>query len=261
MATKKKAQDIPDGILALNHPGLPDLHFDESSLETRDFGAEGKAKPQVDQGPQMAELMAKMKLLEESNSQLQRTNMALMGQPQQQAAPQLVEFDTKGLPDPVQDPAAYAAETFRRAEAVIASRNAVQTHQQNTEQELRQRVSNIWSQFGEQYKDYAGNQDLVETAATRAVANAKAQGMDPNKYMFSATPTFFKDVVKIMDGWGIVKKADEDDDKPVTQRTSGIPGGLESGGALSKGQDPDDLRMPTLMDELRPWKEKTGFYA
>lgn len=254
--TKKTAkQDLPESIQYLQRPDLP---FDDGSLAEP---GQKVAAPVVDQAAQMAELSAKIKQMEEANATLQRTNMALMGQPVQ-TTPQFgpTEFDTKGLPDPVADPEGYARETFKRAESVLANRGAIQQHQNKQIEDLQRKVNNVWEQFGTQYADYAANTDLVEAAAQKAVAAAKDQGMDPNRYMFSATPAFFKDVVGILDGWGVGKKAEEEDDQTV-QRTSGIPGGLESGGALTKGKDPDDERIPTLMEELRGWKQKTGFYA
>jgi hypothetical protein len=257
----KKKSDIPQSLNGLMRPDLP---FDESSLTTHDFGAPAPQAKTPDYSAQLAEMQANLKRMEEANLNLQRTNMALMGQPVQQQpnfGPEAV--DLENLPDPVTDPKGYAAEIVRRGDAVLQARQQKANWQSQQQQDLTSKVDGIWERFAKEHEDYAGNSDLVEFAATKAVAAAKAQGMDVNKYMFSATPAFFGDVVKILDGLGVGKTSageEEDNSEPAT-RTAGIPGGLESGGALTRGKDADEQRIPTLAEELRGWKEKTGFYA
>jgi hypothetical protein len=254
---KTKKQDIPAALQGLMRPDLP---FDDTSLETRNFGDTSHEKA-PDYSAQLAELTANMKRMEERNATLERTNMALMGQPQVQQ-PQFgpTEVDTKGLPDPVTDAEGYARELMNRANTALNNRQAIAKYNQDQQQTIQERVNGIWERFASEHKGYADKQELVEFAASKAMAAAKAQGMDPNKYMFSATPTFFNDVVKNLKSMGINEQEEEQEDEPVT-RTAGIAGGLESGGAMSKGKDPDEQRIPTLMEELRGWKEKTGFYA
>jgi hypothetical protein len=254
---KTKKQDIPAALQGLVRPDLP---FDDNTLETRDFGAK-PAEKAPDYSAQLAELSANMKRLEERNSTLERTNMALMGQtvPQQPTFGP-TEVDTKGLPDPVTDAEGYARELMNRANAALNNRQAIAKYQQDQQSSLQQRVDGIWDRFAKEHKGYAAKQELVEFAAGKAVSAAKAAGIDPNKYMFSATPAFFNDVIANLKSMGIEEEGEEQDDEPVT-RTAGIAGGLESGGAMTKGKDPDEQRIPTLMEELRGWKEKTGFYA
>jgi len=253
---KAKKSDVPQNILALMHPDIP---FDDSSLEEK--GAE-KAQKGTDYSAQMAEMQANLKRLEEANTNLQRTNMALMGQNLQPSKPNFgpAAVDLEGLPDPVTDPKAYAAEIVKRGDAVLSARAAEQNWQAEQQRTMQERVDDIWKQFGEAYPAYAGKTDLVEAAATKAVAAARRQGVDPNKYMFAATPQFFADTVKTLEGWGIKAEVEEKDDDTPALRTSGIPGGIESSGKLTQGKDPDEEKIPSLMDELRGWKEKTGFY-
>ncbi|HEY6018502.1 MAG TPA: hypothetical protein VIY48_00945 [Candidatus Paceibacterota bacterium] len=253
---KVKQPDIPESMRGFLRPDLP---FDDRSL-----GGDTKTVQQApDVSAQLAELSANLKRLEEQNQTLQRTNMALMGQPMQEQMPQFgpeaVNFDN--LPDPVTNPKEYAAEIIRRGDEVLQARAARQNWENQKRNDITERVDGIWGKFAEQYPEYAANTDLVEYAATKAVAEAKRSGMDPNKYMFSATPAFFNDVVKTLQGLGVnPEKEDEEDTTPAT-RTAGIPGGLESGGRMTQGKDPDEERIPSLMEELRGWKEKTGFHA
>lgn len=256
----KKKTDIPANLNGLFRPDLP---FDDSTLETNSFGTKPQAQQPVDYTAQLAVLQENMKRMEEANAQLQRTNMALMGQPQQQM-PQFgpTQVDLENMPDPVTNPKEYAAEIIRRGDAVLQTRQQMSNWEARQRDELTAKVDGIWDKFAKQYPEYASNADLTEYAATKAVQAAKAQGMDVNKYMFSATPAFFNDVKTILDGLGVKPAADdgEDDDEPP-QRTAGIPGGLESGGKMTQGKDPDEQRIPSLMEEVRAWKEKTGFYA
>lgn len=255
MARKKAEQNFSGG------PVRPDIEFDDNSL----LAGETKQTAAPDYAAQLATLQATMQRLEEANSNLQRTNMALMGQSVVQQQPQFgpTEVSLDNLPDPVTNPKEYAQAIIQRGDAVLQTRAQQQNWQQQQQQDMQTKLDNIWEQFGTAYKGYAGNPDLVEAAATKAVQAARAQGIDPNKYMFAATPQFFADTVKVLEGWGIKGEAgeeDEVDDKP-TQRTSGIPGGIESSGKLTTAADPDDAGIPSLMDELKAWKMKTGFYA
>lgn len=251
--TKKKS-DVPQDILQLMHPALP---FDEKSLEEPKAAATGP-----DYSAQLAELSANLKRMEEANQNLQRTNMALMGQPIVPQQPQFgsTEISYENLPDPVTNPKEYGQTLVQRT---LAAQQAIQKQQdweRSQRTEVEGRVNSIWQQFGDKHPGLKGKAELIESAATKAVAQAKARGMDPNKYMFANTDGFFDDTVKILADWGIKEEgaAAEDDDTPP-QRTSGIPGGLESGGALTKSKEED--HMPTLMDEVKDWKLKTGYYA
>jgi len=252
----KKKNDVPENILQFMHPELP---FDDKSLE--DPKKPNSNTP--DYNAQFAELSANLKRLEEANQNLQRTNMALMGQPvaiQPQFGSTEVNYDN--LPDPVTNPKEYAQTLVQRANTAMEAQRQRENWELQQRRETESRVNNIWEQFGAAHPGLADKAELIESAATKAVAQAKAAGMDPNKYMFANTTGFFNDTVKILADWGIKETAAEDDDTNTpAQRTSGIPGGLESGGALTKGKDPDEVRIPTLMDEVKEWKLKTGFYA
>lgn len=255
--TKAKKSDVPQSVLSLMHPDMP---FDDTSLEEK----KPENKADKDFQAQFAQMQATLKSLEASNESLQRTNMALMGQNLTPTKPNFgpATVDLENLPDPVTDPKAYAEAIVSRGDAVLRARQQEQDWDRGQKASLQERVDGVWDQFSKAYPAYAGKTDLIEAAATKAVSAARAQGIDPNKYMFSATPQFFADTVKTLEGWGIKNEAaeEEQDTTPAT-RTSGIPGGLESSGKLTQGKDPDEERIPSLMDELKDWKLKTGFYA
>lgn len=255
---KQKKPDVSPDLLRLMHPDIP---FDEGSL------AEPAAKTSGndDYKAQMAELQASVKQLADQNSSLQRTNMALMAQPMQQVMPTYgpTEVDLNNLPDPVVNPKEYAAAIVQRGDAVLRTRQQQANWEANQAAQLDQRTQAIWDQFTKEHPALADKSDLVEAAAGKAVAKARQMGMDTNRYMFSATNQFFNDTIGILNGWGIKDEAadDADDDSAAkpSGRTAGIPGGLDSGGRLSAGKDPDETRIPTLMEEVRGWKMKTGF--
>lgn len=261
MATKKKPETNNF------QRTLPDLPFDEDSLiEAGEERLNAKKPSTPDYAAQLAELSQKLQALETSNETLQRTNLALMGSGNVQQTPPVfgpTAVDLENLPDPVTDAKAYAAELLKRSDAVLQTRQRAEQWQQEQRSAMQSRIDNVWEQFSQAYPQYAGNTDLVEAASTKAVAQAKQSGIDPTKYMFGATPQFFADTVKILNNWGIKGEAeaagDETEPKPAL-RTGGIPGGNESGGKLTNTSDPDDLRMPSLAEEVRDWKLKGGWF-
>jgi hypothetical protein len=171
------------------------------------------------------------------------------------------EVDLNNLPDPVVNPKEYAQAIVQRGDAVLRTRQQQANWEAQQAEQLNQRTQAIWEQFSKDHPGLADKADLVEAAAGKAIAKARQMGMDPNRYMFSATNQFFNDTIGVLEGWGIKDAPAEEEEEVVkpSGRTAGIPGGLDSGGRLSAGKDPDETRIPTLMEEVRGWKMKTGF--
>lgn len=189
-------------------------------------------------------LMKQIAQLSERVERAERTNAALLAQPAPQPvyapahnpqpyapaytqpAPQGLSFE--GLPDPVTDPKAYGeALAARIAQQNIEAMRAAQASQQQ-QQASESRVEALWERFEEQYPDLAGDETLVEVAATKVVKEMAKRGVDVQKYMFLTSDQFLSDVAdRMKKDFG---KLFDKDDEPAPQapdRTAGIFGGTE----------------------------------
>ena len=234
--------------------------FDQFTQIGSDEPAEkddGKAKE-----PSVADLMAQITALNSRIDTSERTNLALMANPTHEVRSTVVtkpQLDMTKLPDPVNEPEAYATAVAERTNKYISEQFQVQQTQQQESKAQDTRLQNLWGRFEDKYEDYAGDQRKVEFAASEAIREAQARGMDVQKYMFGASEHFFADVVKKMDEvFGKPGKNDPEQDDPTdTSRSTHIFGGLESGGRMSKPSKED---VGDMVKEIHDLQKRTGFF-
>lgn len=180
----------------------------------------------------------------------------------QQQAPMAPTFDTepnlKDLPDPVTDPEGYGREMAKRFSDALGQREAAARWQAQQQQEQTDKMDALLEEFQDKYPQFADDEDLIELASRKVATRQKRKGIDPVKYMLMQSDQFFGEVVaeiqKIAPGRGNhVEDTEEEDD-----RTSGIPGGLESGASGSGTR-----KAAPAEDPFSPWREfqeKSGFH-
>ena len=243
-------------------PIRPDLPFDDSSLPIRQ-------DPQAQADASKGELEALQRQFEELRGELERqraANTALMSQPLGQQPPQVPQFDTRGLPDPLSAPADYAVAVAQRTQAVEDGKRQVEQWQQNQQQQYVARLDALWDQFSQAHPDYAVNPNHVKYAAKEVVEQASARGLDVNKYMFLHADQFMADVMKEMDNtFGVeVNDVGTYEDGPLARDEyddEGSSAGLVIGSSPGSRPVPreENQRMPSMFDDIREWQQKTGF--
>lgn len=206
-----------------------------------------------------ADVAALQKRIDDLTSQLARPVQLPTAafQQVQPVRPQLsTEVSYDGLPDPVTDPQGYAREVATRIRTADANQkvlddfDAAQTNQQ---QRFR---DGLWADFQSKHTDYA-DFDQVEFFAGKEVENMLAQGIDANRFIAANREKFFENVVSRIEK-AIPRKqlAKEEEDEPAN-RTTGMFGGLESGGKTVKTAED---RPQSMFDDVRKWQERTGFH-
>ena len=221
-------------------------------------------------GPTMEDLLKQVSSLNERLDRAERTNLALMASPIQQveqrqasATPKnIADIDMKGLPDPSEDPEGYAREVSARISKNVSEYTAASTTARANEDNTAARAKALWDRFASKYEDDAKDQTRVEFAASKVAADAKAKGLDLNRYMFGpGSDMFIDDVKKKMDEVFGARKGDEDEedgeDEADTGRTASIFGGMESSGRIDKKQKDEQGDM---IKDLHDIQRKTGFY-
>jgi len=259
ISTTKKG-DVPAPTSIFEHFGL------EDKPKTPAEKPEGDKKP-VD----VDALVARLDRLESDNQTLQQSNLALMSTPRQTytapAAPAVAPAPgiMEGLPDPVSDPDNYGKELERRIAGRIDSALTQQSTTHSEQQKSSGRIEALWGEFADhpKYKDYAGNVDQVEFAATKVAKRAEAKGLNLDQYMFTTSEAFFSDIAVEMDKTfpkaepDDKKKADDKDKGEEEERTSGIFGGVESGG--KPGEDPK-AEAGDMLEDLTSLQRKSEYF-
>lgn len=241
---------------------IPDLPFEVPA----DLAKVEKADGETDGTTTIAALQEQIKLMQANQKALEATNLALM----QQApvvTPQLLptEVDTKGLPDPVTDPEAYAKELQSRMRTAFQNEQKNQQAVAQAQTSQQGKIDALWEDFKEQYGDYAEQAERMQYIATKLANRAAQRGRDVGKYMFASSPQFFADAVALYDkefGKPGSETADDDDDggsllEADEIRTAGIPGGGPKGRQAPK--DEDDIQGKSIMQGVREWQQKSGF--
>jgi hypothetical protein len=241
---KTETQDDPFA----SGPSFPDIRdgYDERAEE------ETAAK-----GPTMEDLIAKIGELQSQVEQSQKERMALFtaAPVKTDTAPQAVELKLDDLPDPTLSPEAYSKALSERVAGYVKSTTAAEQARLNAERQGNNRVEQLWSEFSTKHAEYAENQELAEFAALQVARELQGKGIDLERYMFQNRDAYFKDVVTKMDK--LVPKA-EPEAEAEPERTAGIFGGLESGGAPARGRQPQ--RMPDMVQDLQESQRKSGFF-
>lgn len=254
VSTKRRNNDFEEadkGILA--HFGLDDDASDKDKDDNK-----GKSDDMQALRDQISEMQRNME-------QMQRTNMALLSQPmqtprvEQLTRPQ--EQDFGDLPDPTLDREAFDKALRDRVNSMVTQQVQAVKGTLDTARAQEKAADDLWADFSTKHDAYSEDQDKVEFAATKVVSEMKARGVDVQKYMFQARDQFFKDVTAKYDtmfgkpGAEQVEQDEQEDED--TQRTAGIFGGLESGGAPAKGkqESPGDM-----IKDLHDLQRKSGFF-
>lgn len=243
-----------------NYRGLPNtLPF----YDPDEDAARARETSQGNQTPDLTALQRQIAELEAGRKQDQRNLAALLAQPSYANQRPMVntELDTKGLPDPIQEPDAYAREMTRRMNQAIEARQQVAQYEQAQQQSQAAKVNALWEDFSEKYPDYADKYDQVEFAARKVVSKAQAKGMDVNKYMFGASGIFMEDVASELEKVFGSRAEDTDTDPEPEDDGSddgsvGVFGGSASGGKPVAPQ----VEGGDMFDDLKEWQIKTGFY-
>jgi len=270
----------------------PTLGFFEAMAQQGPFagfgGEQTKQEPaKTGVGPTIAELQAQLR---EQNARLEafqreRTlqSVALAAptpQVRTQEDPKIGQVDLSGLPDPVADFEGYQKALSERISGAIQTgvKTGIERHSSalTAEQEAKQKVDALFTDFSKLNPEYGKNADRVAFAAEKAVREAQARGLDGQKYIFGARDQFFKDVQAHYDSvFGkptAPQEEDEgdegDDTGALSDRTleqaatdgravavfGGSPGGKGKGAAQQQEQKGD------LLSDLKELQQKSGFF-
>lgn len=263
---KKDNADMDFGV-----PSFPDIGVDQDETLQESGETKGKKGGEDANAALLASLQQQVSGLIASNEELKRTNLALMSSPGGVTAGDTTvtapKFDMTGLPDPGLEPEKYAEAVAQRASQFVAAQQEANMRANSRRNDQENRVQTLWNDFTSQYEDY-DNLERIDFVAQKVVSDMRSRGVDPEKYMFGAKETFFKDVTKKYDeifgkpgeetdddtGAGTTRSNDGDD----VSRTAGIFGGLESGGGRSAGAD--NTPKSDMLSEIQERQRKSGFY-
>lgn len=233
-----------------------------------------KPTPPEAKEPTVAELMEKLNLLDKDNRSLRQAFLAQSTRPDpapltSTAIPQRaadVQIDMTGLPSPTESPEsaeAYAREIARRVNAAQEARLQAEREATSTRDQRTRQVEGVMDAFKAKHPSLAKDREVVEMFATRLLTQAQQKGMDPNKYMFNATDDFVEDLAASMKkvGLGASDETEDEEEEETVGRTAGIPGGQESAQRTSSGGgDPRKNTTPSVIDVLKNFQVKTGFF-
>lgn len=219
----------------------------ESIFDTEAFG--GKRQPEKKE-PTVKELMERLGQLEARNQEYERerdyesTRPIVVQAPQPQPEIKEPTLDLKGLPDPVAQPEAYAE--------VIAQRTI---KYQNDMQDYRTRKSGaakpqaggdfdaLWEDFVEKNPAYAENDARTRFAVGEVAKKLAKKGVDMNRYLFTRSERFFKDVTDEYDK--VFGKPVTEDDLDLEDRPDQSKGRRSQ--RASSDDDGDDGRAATIL--------------
>lgn len=205
------------------------------------------------------DLLARLDALERQNTELSQSlrlsQMAPTGgtaQNQRIVDPKTLKLDLQGLPDQLEKPEDFQRELQTRINTVIEAREYATTEERRQQEQANVQSTRLWEGFKTAHSDWAAHEDLVGVVAQKVASEAKARGVDTQRYMHQTPELFYADVVKrLNDQYGALL---EEQDAPAGERrapvqrktdpneddgrTGGIFGGQESGGAPAPGQRP-----------------------
>lgn len=257
---KKKKKGI------LEHFGFTPANYAYDDAEDEDNTV--KTVSQDDLVALRGEISKLQEAVERNNREALLLSASTYRQPEQQQQQQYKEpeftIDHENLPDPVTEPEAYAKELTQRNQKALQEYNRVAQQNEKARHSQSNRIDTLWENFNNTYENYAADPRRVEFAALQVANQLQNRGVDVERYMFNQQDLFFKDVVKQMDEIFAAPKTDktidddetEEDNEPEN-RTSGVFGGLETGGRPARHQDNDPGDM---IKDIHNLQKKSGFF-
>jgi len=215
-------------------------------------------KPEEDR---IASLLQQVGALQNEVEDMRRYSAAV-AQPAPRAEP-APKQDSQALPDPINDPQGYANALLQRVDNSLKSRADADKEARERAQAEDNRYSGLWENFTEAYEEIAAHpeaQDRVKFISQKVVAQAKAKGLDPERYMFGNQSRFFKDVAAQYEKT-FGKPEQETEDEGDTGRTAGVFGGTASGGRPSgTGQQQQQQAQTGMTKELHKIQKEMGLF-
>lgn len=267
VTTKRRAQQeesLSDLFKTLGSEQTPEV---EASSDNEEDTTENKDPAK--------ELMERFSALTQQVDALAKANAALLQtQPKSPGtALQEPKLDlSTGMPDPQYDNEAYNREVAARVQGFIQAKaqydNNLQAQTREEAEDKKSRADRLWADYKRLYPEKAEDSKRTLFAAQQVFDDARARGIDPEKYMFTHREQFLKDVATQYDAVFGPTKTDDDtleveigDDRRVehgdTIRTMGVFGGqgAPAGRRKAKGEDPGDMIADLQAEQL-----KSGFF-
>lgn len=206
---------------------------------------------------------AQISALEAQIGSLTQANRALMMQAPQMQPQFQTEINLQGLPDSLTDPEGYAKELNGRIATALEQRQLAANWQQQQAGIQSKKLEDLWEDFQDAYPAYAGKFVGIEAVATKVAEKAARKGVDVNRYMFTHSDQFMKDVVSAYDkefGKPVSEDegADDTEAEDTGSRAAAVFGGAVSGGKPS-GED-EQVSSDDMFNDMKNWQLKSGFY-
>jgi hypothetical protein len=246
-------------------------HFEAHGRSIPYTPTEPQADPKKDTGQEA--LLAQIAALQTQVSDLTQRSMMQQPAARQEQTPSYVDPRTikvshEGLPDPLDNKDAYNQELTLRINAALEARDHALRQDvagQSTTQATGER---LWNDFIGKYGDWEQHEDLVGLMVEKVLNDAKARGIDTQRYMLQNTQLFFQDVDKALrDRFGKLVESDEDegeteaalrpDGSDDAGRTGGMFGGLETGGRPTSTKQ---TQGPDMIADLHAIQRKMGLF-
>lgn len=291
---EQQQQQSPDRIMGQVQGG----HLFPEELDPDESGGEGSGyedqwqggqrrepdanegqQQQQQQSPEVAALQEQVKNLSSQLERMQTDAMMLMQQPpgqQQQQQPQQQQqqsAEPEDMPDPYDEPEAYAAAVEKRIRAKLDAERQQEQQQAQQQEQVQKQYSALWNDFQSTYPALAGDLSRVRFAANEVAQEAAARGVDLNRYMFHYKAKFMEDVAaKMKDVFGIEPGGKQQQQQQSFQnpqqqppadpnadqgRTDGVFGAMP-------GPRPQQKQAPENDDpfaDIREFQLKNGFYS
>jgi hypothetical protein len=235
-----------------------------------------------DAQPSVADLMARLATMNErlDASERERSYESVRAAPPPQAVPVAVPEEPKlnlqGLPDPVVDKDAYAAEIVKRS---IEYQNSVASFQKQRSDAATPKPMGdpdaLWDDFIKTYPDYAADETRIRFATAEVAKKLGKKGVDAQRYMFLRSDQFFKDITKEYDDvFGapadddeaepprrrkVATKSAEAEEDDETGRDAGIFGGQPLGSPETQ-QAQERSPVGDMIKDIHDLQRKSGYY-
>lgn len=169
-------------------------------------------------------------------------------------------IDWSKLPDPVED-----KDGFLKGVVQIVQATAQHTAQTQAGQTARQQqIDKMWTEFTDEHEDLAEFPEVTEAAVRNVLADVRARGLDPDKFMFSNKKRFYKLVADEGRKRLTVMKeklgASDKDDAAGDGVDSGRDIGLSDTSRGSSKKPKDDGKIGSLVAELKQVQRTSGFF-
>lgn len=225
--------------------------------------AEGETKstPENDLQKQLDEMRSNYTKLQEDLARVTTVQAAIVPP----TPPKAMTYD--GLPDPVNDPAAYAMALGQRIRDEANSQRQYDQQNQSIINEREQKIEGLWEDFEGAYPEIAKDKEGMEFVTMKVAKKAKARGADLDRYMFVTQQKFMQDVAQ---EYGRIFGEDDGESEPAPKprrrareddeptRTS-VFGGLEGGGRPSNPEPKHNEQ--GMVKELQDLQLQSGFFG